>query len=207
MITPPLLAFGLFVSGVCAQPAPGPQPPKALSTEQSTALKDAGFDAKFMSPAALPADPAKRAEFLQAHREEYDRFVAWRQDPDLMFEAERKKPGSADAALARMEAFAKPEEVGLLRARLRLAPRGVSADVPERAGFEGRPPESSSVSSAPPQTRSAHAGPASAAPPLFTPGFKTNAPPGPLAPKTEPPKGGDAMVDDWVAAWCKVIGC
>ncbi|MBI2362209.1 MAG: hypothetical protein HYV15_02350 [Elusimicrobia bacterium] len=206
MITPPLLAFGLLVSGVCAQPAPAPKPPKPLSAEQSAALKDAGFDSQLMSPSALPADPAKRAEFLQSHKEEYDRFVAWRQDPDLMFEAERKKPGSADAALARMEAFAKPEELVLLRTRLRLAPRGVSAAVPEGAGFEGRARDSSALNTAP---AAAHAssGRASAPPPLLTPGFKTNAPPGPVAPKTEAPQGGDTMVDDWVKAWCKVIGC
>lgn len=206
MMTPPLMAFGLLVSSVWAQPAPSPRPPKPLTAEQSAALKDAGFDAKFISPSAVPSDPAKREEFLQAHREEYDRFVAWRQDPDLMFEAERKKPGSADAALARMEAFAKPEEVGLLRTRLRLAPRGVSADVPEGAGFEGRPPESSSVNTADPAPQAGRTGSASIAP-LLTPGFRTNAPPGPAAPKTEAPKEGDAMIDDWVAAWCKVIGC
>lgn len=211
MIHPPLLVLSLLVVGGWAEKPAAPPTARPLTPAQSTALENAGFDAKFVSSDKVPSDPVQREAFLRANKGEYDRLVAWRQDPDLMFAAERKEPGSAAKALARMEAFAKPEEIGLLRTRLLLAPRGVSAAVPEGAGFEGRSPASSpgaAPTGAAPGT--SWLTPAPPAAPLVlapTPGLRTAAPPGPAAPKTEPPKEGGGLVDDWVAAWCKVIGC
>ena len=211
MIHPPLLALSLLAVGGWAQKNPAPQPARPAAPAQAAALEAAGFDSKLVAADKLPADPAQREAFLRANKGEYDRFVAWRQDPALMFEAERKEPGSVQKALSRMEGFAKPEEVGLLRTRLLLAPRGVSAVVPEGAGFEGRPQGPGPGASA----TAAGAGaawmtPAPPASPLLltpTPGLRTSPPPGPVAPKTEPPKDDGGLVDDWVAAWCKVIGC
>lgn len=209
MIHPPLLLISLFVVGGWAQKPASPPAARPPTSAQGTALENAGFDAKFVAADKLPTDPAQREAFLRANKGEYDRLVAWRQDPDLMFAAERKEPGSAQKALARMEAFAKPEEIGLLRTRLLLAPRGLSAAVPEGAGFEGRPQAASPGTAVSGRSADARTAPASAAPaPAPTPGLRTSPPPGPpAAPPAEAQPGGGWSLDEIMNWACTWVGC
>lgn len=191
MKTAPLLSVLMALSpSVRAGAQPANPPPAKLTAQERTYLDSQGFDPKFVSPDAFKAADTDPSSFVRENRKTYDRFVSWRQDPDLLLSAARKDRVGVERDLDRMATFLSPEQVGLLQANLRLAPHDMNARVPEGSGFEGgrgapSPLAASPVVAASPRSSSV-AGTSAAA---FRPGptsLTTSAPPF-AAPRENPP--------------------
>ncbi len=206
----PVLALSSLVSSFvwgAIQPTDG-APPRLTAADQSF-LREGGFDPKVVSPAAFRGAQDDPESFLKRNRGAYDRFVEWRQDPALMLEAERTKPGSAEKALRQMGGFLRPEQLAPLWSSLKLAPRGVNAEVPEVSALdpdrtEAAPGRGAVEGGEGPQTTSG--APAVPAPP----GLHTGAPPAPSGPPQRqatgdgPAGGGAGDFTDW---FCRRFGC
>ncbi|MDE2293531.1 MAG: hypothetical protein KGL53_15730 [Elusimicrobia bacterium] len=176
------------------------RPAPKLTGDQQSALRQDGFDPAYLSPAAVQ-NAGGPAAFAQQHQELYRQFAAWRQDPAAMLEAERKKPGTAEAALNRMSAFVAPEQIGYLRARLKLAPHDIKGDVP---AMKAAKPPSEPVSNPPGTSGGDNLNYC----PVPQSGLHTSAVPDPqLLPA---PPSNDAPLtpkEQWVKKWCAYFGC